>query len=124
MMASQGSAASLTILLNPVSAANTAAATGAWVDVKAYQQGEVVVLQHIGAVTGSIAGKIQDADDNSGTNVADVSGATFSSVSAANNLQKLVMKAGSTRRWIRYLGTVTTGPALTQVALMGHPGSV
>lgn len=123
MLAGQASAASATILLNPVSAANTAAATGSWIDVRGYTEGELAILQQVGAVTGSITGKIQDADDGSGTNAADVTGATFTAVSSANNVQKIVLKAGSARRYIRYVGTIVTGPALVGVSLLGHPGN-
>lgn len=124
MLGSQASAASGTIMLNPVSAANTAAATSGWIDVLKYQQGELAFIQHVGAVTGSITGKIQDADDSGGTGAADVTGAAFTAVSSANNLQKLVLKAGMTKRYIRYVGTIVTGPALVSVSLFGHPGSV
>jgi len=72
-------------------------------------------------VTGSIAGKIQDATDGSGTGVADVTGATFALVSSANSTQKLTVPAGSVRGWIKYVGTVTTGPAITAVSMLARP---
>jgi hypothetical protein len=106
------------ILLNPASCANTAAATGAWVDASQFT-GDVVITQHIGAVTGSIVGKIQHADDGSGTNAEDVTGGGFASVSSANNLQKIVLRRQGLKPFIRYLGTITTGPALVEANLTG-----
>jgi len=122
MLHNEGQAAASVILINPANAANTAAATSAWVDVRQYE-GDLVFLQHIGALTGSIAGKIQDATDGSGTGVADVTGGGFTSVAAAgpNDLQKITIPAGAVRGWIRYLGTVTTGPALTAVSMLARP---
>jgi hypothetical protein len=64
MLLSQASAATSTSLLDAVSAANTAAATsgaGKWLDVRPYQ-GEILVTLNVGAVTGTIAGKLQSGD--------------------------------------------------------------
>lgn len=113
-------AATATRVIDTVSAANTAAATSSWIDVSAFE-GDLLFLQYIGAVTGSITGKIQDADDTSGTNSADVSGATFTAVSSANNLQKLTVSSNSVRKAVRYVGTIVTGPALTSVSVLAHP---
>lgn len=107
-------------VINTVSAANTAAATSGWIDVRKYE-GDLLFLQHIGAVTGSITGKIQDADDSIGTNSADVTGATATAVSSANDAQKIVVPASSVRGWVRYVGTIVTGPALTSVQLLARP---
>ena len=120
MLNNEGQAASVVKILDPVSAANTAAATSGWIDARDYE-GDLVFIQQIGAVTGSIAGKIQDATDGSGTGVGDVTGATFASVSSANSTQKIAVAAGSVRGWIRYLGTVTTGPAITAVSMLARP---
>jgi len=105
-------------LLPPASCANTAAATGSWIDVSQFT-GDVVVTQHIGAVTGSIAGKIQHADDNSGTNVADVTGGGFATVSSSNAIEKLVLRRQGLKPYVRYLGTITTGPVLAAANLTG-----
>lgn len=123
MLNHEGDAASPQILLNPASCANTAAATGAWIDVR-HKAGQLVITQQIGAVTGTIDGKIQDATDGSGTGVADVAGATFTQVGTANNVQKITIPATATRGWIRYLGTIVTGPALVGVSLLARPKSV
>lgn len=122
MLLNQASAASGATLIDTVSAANTAAATsgsGKWMDVRAYD-GEILVIQAIGAVTGSITGKLQSATDANGTGAADISGATFTIVSSANNLQTLAVDpkkvAGG---FLGYVGTIATGPALTSVSAVG-----
>jgi hypothetical protein len=56
MLNNQASAATATSLIDAASAANTAAATtgsGKWLDVRAYD-GEILVTQQLGAVTGTI----------------------------------------------------------------------
>lgn len=79
---------------------------------------EFVLVQQIGAVTGTITGKMQDSPDGS-TDWQDVTGAAFTIVSSANNIQALGWKAANTRGHIRYVGTIATGPALTSVTLLG-----
>lgn len=101
-------------LLSPADHANTAAATGAWTDISAYE-GRMVVTQIVGAVTaGTLVGKIQHADDGSGTNAADVSGAAWSSVGTSTDLTsaKVVLQLDGLKPFIRYVGTITTGPAV------------
>lgn len=120
MIGNEGQAASAIKVINPASAANTAAATSAWIDT-ANLEGDLIFVQHIGAVTGSITGKIQDADDGSGTNPADVTGAAFTAVSSANDIQKIAVQKKFVRRWVRYLGTIVTGPALTSVSMLSRP---
>lgn len=120
MLNNEASAATAVILINPVSAANTTAATSAWVDVRQFE-GDLAITQQIGAVTGTIAGLIQDATDGSGTGAANVTGAVFTTVSAANNIQEIAVSANRVRGWIRYVGTVATGPALTAVSMLGRP---
>lgn len=122
MLFNQPSAATSTSILNSVSAANTAAATtgsGQWLDVRTYD-GELLVTQNIGAVTGSITGKLQSASDANGTGAADITGATFTAVSSANNSQSAVVDP---RRvvggFLGYVGTVATGPALVSVVVSG-----
>lgn len=118
MLNNEGSASTPLIVLNPASAANTAAATSGWIDVRNFE-GEIEITQQIGAVTGSITGAIEDATDGSGTGAAALANpaATFTAVSAANNIQKITINASQPRGWIRYVGTVVTGPALVAVSL-------
>lgn len=122
MLNNEAGAATPNILLNPASCANTAAATGGWVDVRQFE-GDLLVIQQIGAITGSIDGKLQDATDGSGTGAADVTGATFTQVTSANSVQKISVPAGSVRGWVRYVGTIVTGPALVAASVSSRPKS-
>jgi hypothetical protein len=122
MLLNQASAATATSLLDAVSAANTAAATsgsGKWLDVRPYD-GELLVTQQIGAVTGSITGKLQSASDANGTGAADITGATFTIVNAANNTQTYALDPKKVvGGFLGYVGTIVTGPALVSVVAAG-----
>jgi len=122
MLNSQASAATATSLIDAVSAANTAAATsgsGKWLDVRPYD-GEILVTQQIGAVTGSITGKLQSASDANGTGAADISGYAYSAVSSANNTQTIAVDPKKVvGGFLGYVGTIVTGPALVSVTAAG-----
>jgi hypothetical protein len=113
----------VTSLIDAVSAANTAAATsgsGKWLDVRTYE-GDIIVVQQIGAVTGSITGKLQSATDANGTGAADITGYTYTAVSSANNSQSVVVDPKKVvGGFLGYVGTVVTGPALTSVVAVGQ----
>lgn len=122
MLNNQASAASGASLIDAASCANTAAATsgnGKWLDVRPYD-GEILVIQQIGAVSGSITGKLQSASDANGTGAADISGATFTAVSSANNTQFLAIDPRKVPGgFLGYVGTIVTGPALVSVTACG-----
>lgn len=122
MLLSQAGAATMTSLLDAVSAANTAAATsgsGKWLDVRPYD-GEILVIQQVGAVTGSITGKLQSASDANGTGAADIAGATFAIVSAANNTQSIAVDPKKVvGGFLGYVGTIVTGPVLVSITAGG-----
>jgi hypothetical protein len=122
MLFSQASAATATSLIDAVSAANTAAATSGsakWLDVRIYD-GEILVAQQIGAVTGSITGKLQSATDANGTGAADITGYTYTAVSTANNTQTIAVDPRKvTGGFLGYVGTIVTGPALVSVTAAG-----
>lgn len=110
-------------LLGPGAKADTSAATGAYISIANYE-GHVCIVSNCGTVTaGSVAGKIQHADDDSGTNVADVTGATFVTVTTSNDpkCEELKIKVDGLKPYIRYVGTVTTGPVDLGVTLTGNP---
>lgn len=117
LLLNQGSAATSTSLLDAVSAAATANATsgsGKWLDVRVYD-GEILVTQNLGAVTGTIAGKLQSASDANGTGAADISGATFP-VNTANSTSKVVVDPKQVPGgFLGYVGTIATGPSLVSV---------
>lgn len=124
MLNNEGQAASGVKMLDPVSAANTAAATSGWIDVRQYE-GDIVITNQVGALTGSITWTIEDATDGSGTGAAGITpneGAY--AAGAANQLQKRTINASAVRGWIRCVGTIVTGPALVAVSLMSRPKSV
>lgn len=121
MLDNQAQAAEPVILLNPVSAANTAAATSGWVDARKYE-GDLMFVAQAGALTGSIAWTIEDATDGSGTGAAGVTpneGAF--AAGAANQIQKRTVNAGAIRGWVRIVGTIVTGPVLVAASLHSHP---
>jgi hypothetical protein len=112
MLNSQASAATSTSLLDAVSAANTAAATsgsGKWLDVRPYD-GEIMVTLNLGAVTGTIAGKLQSATDANGTGAADISGATFGTTGRQFDDEDRHRPEGSPRRLPRIRGHDRHGP--------------
>lgn len=109
-------AATILSLLAAGSKANTAAATGSGVDLQDFE-GPVVVTQDHGTSTGTLDGKIQDSADNS--SFADVSGLTFTQETTGAAIQKLVIDKKSVRRYIKYVGTVGTGPQVVSVSLLG-----
>lgn len=126
MSASDVTSVSPVVILSPIDCANTAAATSGWIDVRTYE-GDLAFIQQTGVVTaGTIVGKIQDATDGSGTGAADVTGLAFASAgtSTDNDVQKLAIRASSLRGYIRYVGTITTGPALVGVSMLARTDTV
>ena len=59
----------------------------------------------------------QDSADNS--SFADVSGLTFTQETTGAGIQKLVVNPKSVRRYIKYVGTVGTGPQIVGVSAVG-----
>lgn len=121
MTNNEAQAAQSTKLLDPVSAANTAAATSAWVDVRGFE-GDLMVVNQVGALTGSITWTIEDATDGAGTGVAGITpneGAY--AAGTANQIQKRTVNASTVRGWIRCVGTIVTGPAIVAVSLHSRP---
>lgn len=125
MLDNQGQAATQTQLLAAVSAANTAAATSGWIDVRAYE-GDLVFNVNTGIVTaGDIVWTIEDATNGSGAGAAGVTPneGAFTTVTTANDpmSQKRTINAGAVRGWVRVVGTITTGPVLVAADLLAHP---
>lgn len=121
MLNNEAQASEATKLLDPVSAANTAAATSGWVDVRKYE-GDLQFITQVGALTGSITWTIEDATDGSGTGAAGVTpneGAY--AAGAANQIQKRTVNASAVRGWVRCVGTIVTGPALVAASVQSRP---
>jgi hypothetical protein len=106
-------------VIDPVSAANTAAATSGWIDMRGYK-GDIIFIQTTGALTGSLASKIQGATSSGGAGAADITGAAFTAVSAANKVHRCVVPA-TAAPYMKYVGTVTTGPIVICVIAMASP---
>ena len=88
------------------------------IDLRGYA-GEYIVIQEVGAVSGTtptLDGKIQDSADNS--SFADVTGYTFTQVTAANSNQQLNVDTRKVRRYIRYVATIGgTTPSFTMAVI-------
>lgn len=98
-----------------VPAVRTSTVTESGVDLRDYVGG-YEITQDVGVVSGTsptLDGKIQDSADNSA--FADVSGATFTQVTATNNIQSIRIDVDAVRRYIRYVGTIggTASPSFT-----------
>jgi hypothetical protein len=117
MLNGEAQVATPKILLSPVSAANTAAATSGWVDARD-AEGDIMFINQVGSLTGSITWTIETASDGSGTGaVAIVPLEGAYAAGAATQIQKRTLRAGSILGWVRCVGTIVTGPALVNVAI-------
>lgn len=126
MLANSGKAAAAVTLLAPANAANTAGATGLGVDIRPYE-GDLMVTSSVGVVTGgTIAGKLQACSAADGTGAEDITGATFTTVSTSNDplIEKITVSCDAlpaAKPFLRYIGTVVTGPAQVSVVLHARP---
>lgn len=121
MLGNEAQAATSTKLLDPVSAANTAAATSAWTDVRD-REGDLMFVVQTGAVTGSITWTIEHATDGSGTGGTGITpneGAF--AAGAANQIQKRTVPAGAVGGWVRVVGTIVTGPSIVAASVSSRP---
>jgi len=111
------------VLLVVNAAANTAAATSAAaIDITPYE-GFLEVTQTVGVVTaGTIDGALQECDDAGMANPVALSGQTFPQVTTANDplTQTILVPLGRiTKPFLRYVGTIATGPAVVGVTFRG-----
>lgn len=104
-----------TVSLLPA-ASNASTVTGTGVDLLDYNS-PVIVVQNHGVSTGTLDGKIQDSADNS--TFADVAGLTFSQSTTTADVKTLTINPNAVRRYIRYVGTIVTGPQVVSVSLSG-----
>jgi len=122
MLHSTASAALNQPSLSPASYA-AGANNGAWVDCSKIK-GEILAAITMGAVTGSVIFKVQDATDIGGTGVADIAGVVSASLNTATSASTLRVPAAGHRGFCRVVATVTTGPIFLSASLAGHPGIV
>jgi len=115
-------AASPITLLYPSSYATTNAASSGWVATGDFD-GTLVLMQEVGAVTGSVAGSFDHAFSSTGASAASLNffneGSTFTTVSGASNLQRKTVCCNALGGWVRYRPTITTGPATLAVTISG-----
>ena len=82
--------------------------------------GRCFAVQTVGTLAGtspSLAGKIQESAD--GSTWADVSGATFTTVTANDNVQAITFDR--TQRYVRYVGTVAgTSPSVPVAVIISE----
>ena len=121
MLGNEADACSST-LAQAAASLSAGANNGAWVDVRTIE-GDVLVSINVGARTGTVAFKIQDATDIGGTGAADVSGLTLADFGASTS-SKIVFPSTSVRGFVRLVSTVTTGPALVAATIHGRPKNV
>lgn len=89
--------------------------TNTGIDLTGFE-GEAVIVQNLGAITGSVSLlRVQDSADNS--SFADVTGLTFGTTASA--VTSVTFAVGNVRRYVRTAGTVTTGPAAISHTLSG-----
>lgn len=121
MLGNEAQIATTKLLLSPISAANTAAATSGWVDARD-AEGDIMFVNQVGALTGSITWTIEHASDGSGTGAAAITpneGAY--AAGAANQVQKRTVSANAIAGWVRCVGTIVTGPALVGASISYRP---
>ena len=102
-------------------AARTSTVTATGIDISGYKGG-LVVQQLVGTVSGTtptLDGKLQSSPDNS--TWTDISGATFTQVTASDSFQKIGVRVGAAAKYLRYVGTIAgTTPSFTMgVVLLG-----
>lgn len=101
-------------------ATSTSTVTGAAVDM-IRGDGRCFAIQTVGTVSGTtptLDGKIQESADGS-TGWTDVTGATFTQVTASTNLQ--VISFTRTKRFLRYVGTIAgTTPSFALAVVLGE----
>lgn len=111
-------------LLSAVSAANTAAASSAFVDVRGYE-GDVQLTLNVGIIVGTLTYTFQTATDGAGTGARTIvpNEGALTVVTTANddpNCQKATFEARNLDGFLKVIGTVVTGPAIVAYSLTGR----
>lgn len=121
MLNNEAQAATTKILLSPVSAANTAAATSAWVSA-VDGVGDAMIVVQSGAMTGSITWTVETASDGSGTGAAAITPTEGAfAAGAANQVQRRTVRGSAHKGFLRVVGTIVTGPVLVGASLSYRP---
>ena len=104
------------------SASQASTVTGAAVDLSGYDCPLAIIQSH-GTGTGTLDGKLQDSADGS-TGWADISGATFTQRTTTAAVDVISLDPVGCKRYIRYVGTIGTGPQNVGVVAVGIKKSV
>lgn len=112
------------MLLAPISAANTAAATSAWVDVRNFE-GDLLFILLAGILTGTLDWTLEDATDISGTGAATIAptNGAFTQITTSNDPlgHRVTLRKHASRGFVRVKGTIVTGPALVSAEMLALP---
>lgn len=104
-------------MIDPASAANTAAATSAYISL-AGAEGDVLLIVSVGAITGSITPTFEHASDSGGTgSVAIVPNEGAIGAMTANTSIRRTIRKDAMQGFVRVVGTIVTGPVLFQCCL-------
>jgi hypothetical protein len=126
-LANQAQAETALLILKSQSAANTAAATSAYVAVTGYE-GVVKVVINIGTITGTVDFTFSTATDSGGTGAAAIVplGGALAQITTSNDDAVYVANfdARVLKGFLQVIGTVVTGPALLSYTLIGRPKTV
>lgn len=106
-----------------VSAANTAAATSAWIDARGYE-GEIAVEISVGIITGTLDLTFNTNDaasDTGATAIVPIDGA-LAQITTSNDdaIYTAIFPTRALRGYLKVIGTVGTGPALIAYTLIGR----
>lgn len=106
-----------------VSAANTAAASSGWIDVRGYE-GDIAFEISQGIITGTLDWTFEDSPNSGGTSNAAIVpiGGNLAQITTSNDdaHYTAVFPATQPRGWMKIIGTIVTGPALISVTIIGR----
>lgn len=122
MLGNEAQACTALQIYNTQSAANTAAATSGWIDVRDYE-GDLMLTIATGAITGSLTVTFQDATSGAGAGAAAITPneGNPAVINTANQIRKSTFNASAPRGWVQVVGTVVTGPVLLGMTLHARP---
>jgi hypothetical protein len=116
----EAQAATILTMLATLSAANTAAATSSFIDCRFFE-GDIEIVIAVGAITGSCTPSFEDATDSGGTgNAAFLPNEALSAL-VAGTARKYTFNAKAHRGFVKFIGTIVTGPTLIGVVRQGRP---
>jgi hypothetical protein len=104
-------------MIDPVSAANTAAATSAYISC-ANAEGDIVLTVQAGAITGSMTPTFEHASDSGGTgSVAITPNEGAIGAMTANTVARRTIRKDAIQGFLRVVGTIVTGPTVFAVSM-------